>query len=137
MTLLAGVFVKTTYDRSSLINRSVGTLRKAVIEELIVTALISLVFLVHVRSAIVAVFVLPVGLLASLLVMNLLGINANIMSLGGLALAIGVMVDSSIVMIENAHKHLEREAEHWSCHVVILLRTADRSSVRLCWFAGY
>jgi Cu(I)/Ag(I) efflux system membrane protein CusA/SilA len=106
-----GVFIKPTYDRSALIDRSVGTLRKAVIEELIVTALICLVFLAHVRSAFVAVFVLPVGLLVSILVMNLLGINANIMSLGGLALAIGVMVDSSVVMIENAHKHLEREKE--------------------------
>ena len=104
-----GVFVKTTYDRSALIDRSVGTLRKAVVEELIVTAIIILVFLAHVRSAFVAVFVLPVGLLASILVMQLLGINANIMSLGGLALAISVMVDSSNVMIENAHKHLERE----------------------------
>ena len=106
-----GVFIKPTYDRSALIDRSVGTLRKAVVEELIVTAIICLIFLAHVRSAIVAVFVLPVGLLVSILVMNLLGINANIMSLGGLALAIGVMVDSSVVMIENAHKHLEREGE--------------------------
>ena len=106
-----GVFIKTTYDRSALIDRSVGTLRKAVIEELIVTAIICLIFLAHVRSAIVAVFVLPVGLLVSILVMNLLGINANIMSLGGLALAISVMVDSSVVMIENAHKHIERENE--------------------------
>ena len=81
------------------------------IEELIVTALICLVFLAHVRSALVAVFVLPIGLLVSILVMQLLGINANIMSLGGLALAIGVMVDSGVVMIENAHKHLERERE--------------------------
>jgi copper/silver efflux system protein len=106
-----GVFVKTTYDRSALIDRAVGTLRKAVFEELIVTAIIMLVFLAHVRSAFVAVFVLPVGLLVSILVMQLLGINANIMSLGGLALAISVMVDSSVVMIENAHKHLEREKE--------------------------
>ena len=106
-----GVFVKTTYDRSALIDRAVGTLRKAVIEELIVTAIIMLVFLAHFRSAFVAVFVLPVGLLVSILVMQVLGINANIMSLGGLALAISVMVDSSVVMIENAHKHLEREKE--------------------------
>ncbi len=105
-----GVFVKTTYDRSALIERSVGTLRTAVFEELIVTALICLLFLAHVRSTLVAVLVLPIGLLASILVMNLLGINANIMSLGGLALAIGVMVDSGVVMVENAHKHLERDA---------------------------
>ncbi len=106
-----GVFVKTTYDRSALIERAVGTLRKAVFEELVVTALIILVFLGHVRSALVAVLVLPVGLLASLLVMTLLGINANIMSLGGLALAIGVMVDAANIMIENAHKHLERDRQ--------------------------
>jgi len=106
-----GVFVITTYDRSALIERSVDTLRTAVTEELIVVALICLVFLGHVRSALVAVFVLPVGLLASIIVMQLMGINANIMSLGGLALAIGVMVDSGVVMIENAHKHLERERE--------------------------
>ena len=106
-----GVFVKSTYDRSALIDRSVDTLRQAVVEELIVTALIILVFLGHFRSTFVAVFVLPVGLLVSLLVMKVLGINANIMSLGGLALAISVMVDSSNVMIENAHKHLEEEKE--------------------------
>ncbi|HTL30294.1 MAG TPA: efflux RND transporter permease subunit, partial [Tepidisphaeraceae bacterium] len=106
-----GVLIKTTYDRSALINRAVGTLREAVIEELIVTALIMLVFLAHIRSAFVAIFVLPVGLLVSILVMQLLGINANIMSLGGLALAISVMVDSSVVMVENAHKHFERERE--------------------------
>lgn len=106
-----GVFIKTTYDRSALIDRSVGTLRKAVIEELIIVALICIVFLAHLRSAIVAIFVLPAGLLVSILVMQILEINANIMSLGGLALAIGVMVDSAVVMIENAHKHLEREKE--------------------------
>ena len=106
-----GVFVITTYDRSALIERSVDTLRRAVTEELIVVALICLVFLAHVPSALVAVVVLPVGLLISIVVMQLMGINANIMSLGGLALAIGVMVDSGVVMIENAHKHLERERE--------------------------
>jgi copper/silver efflux system protein len=104
-----GVFTILTYDRSALIGRAVETLREAVIEELIVVAVICLVFLAHVRSALVALFVLPVGLLVSLLVMQLLDINANIMSLGGLALAIGVMVDSGVVMVENAHKHLERE----------------------------
>lgn len=102
-----GVFIKPTYDRSALIDRSVDTLRRAVIECLIVTAIICVVFLMHMRSALVAILVLPIGLLASILIMNVLGINANIMSLGGLALAIGVMVDSAIVMIENAHKHLE------------------------------
>ena len=109
--LPSGVYIKPTYDRSALIDRSVGTLRRAVIEELIVTALIILIFLAHVRSTFVAIFVLPVGLLVSILVMQVLGINANIMSLGGLALAISVMVDSANVMIENAHKHLEHEKE--------------------------
>lgn len=123
--LPSGVFVKTTYDRSALIDRSVGTLRKAVIEELIVTALIILVFLAHVRSALVAVVVLPIGLLASILVMNLLEINANIMSLGGLALAISVMVDSANVMIENAHKHLEHDRE------AIALGQASKGRVRI------
>jgi Cu(I)/Ag(I) efflux system membrane protein CusA/SilA len=109
--LPSGVFVKPTYDRSSLIDRSVGTLRTAVIEELVITAIICVVFLGHVRSSLVALAVLPIGLLVSILVMQLLGINANIMSLGGLALAVGVMVDSGVVMVENAHKHAEREKE--------------------------
>jgi Cu(I)/Ag(I) efflux system membrane protein CusA/SilA len=106
-----GVFVKTSYDRSALIERSVDTLRRGLTEELIVVALIVLLFLLHVRSALVALLVLPLGLLASVVVMQVLGINANIMSIGGLALAIGVMVDSGVVMIENAHKHLEAERE--------------------------
>jgi Cu(I)/Ag(I) efflux system membrane protein CusA/SilA len=106
-----GVTIKTTYDRSALIERSVGTLRTAVTEELVVVALICVVFLAHAGSAAVAIIVLPVGLLVSILVMQLLGINANIMSLGGLALAVGVMVDSAVVMIENAQKHLSWEAD--------------------------
>jgi copper/silver efflux system protein len=122
-----GVFIKTTYDRSALIDRAVGTLRRAVIECLIVTALICVAFLFHFRSALVAILVLPIGLLASILVMNLLGINANIMSLGGLALAIGVMVDSAVVMIENAHKHLEEAQESGSTtpRAQIILRAAQ------------
>ncbi|MCI0363304.1 MAG: efflux RND transporter permease subunit [Phycisphaerales bacterium] len=95
--LPAGVMIKPTYDRSALIDRAVGTLRTAVTEELIVVALICLVFLAHVRSAIVAVFVLPVGLLVSILVMQVLDINANIMSLGGLALPLGGVVESMTV----------------------------------------
>lgn len=106
-----GVFIKSTYDRSLLIERSVDTLKGAVIEELVVTAFIILLFLAHLPSTLIAVFVLPIGLLVSIGIMQLLGINANIMSLGGLALAISVMVDSANVMIENAHKHLERERE--------------------------
>ncbi len=106
-----GVFLKCTYDRSALISRAVSTLNESLLEELIVTALICIAFLLHVRSALVALAVLPIGLLVSVLVMQWMGINANIMSLGGLALAIGVMVDSGIVMIENAHRHLELERE--------------------------
>ncbi len=103
-----GVRIVPTYDRSLVIQRAVDTLRDAVFEELIVTGLICLVFLAHVRSAIVALIILPIGLLVAMLLMTLLGINANIMSIGGLALAIGVMVDSSVVLVENAHKHLQR-----------------------------
>ncbi len=106
-----GVFVIITYDRSALIERAVATLRKALLEELAVVVAVCFLFLVHVRSALVVVLVLPLGLLASLAVMQILGINANIMSLGGLALAIGVMVDSAIVMVENAHRHLHVEAQ--------------------------
>ena len=107
--LPAGVAIRGTYDRSALIERSVATLTDALVEELVVTALICLVFLAHLRSAFVAVIVLPIGLLVSILVMQAFGINANIMSLGGLALAISVMVDSGVVMVENVHKHIERE----------------------------
>jgi len=109
--LPAGVFIKTTYDRSELIERSVATLRGALIEEIIVVGLVCIVFLLHMRSELVAVFVVPSSVIAALLAMKLLGINANIMSLGGIALSIGVVVDSSIVMVENAHKHLDREEE--------------------------
>ncbi|HWP66175.1 MAG TPA: CusA/CzcA family heavy metal efflux RND transporter [Candidatus Limnocylindria bacterium] len=126
-----GVFVRTTYDRSALIERAVGTLRRAVVEELLITALICIVFLGHVRSAVVAIVVLPIGLLVSILLMQLLEINANIMSLGGLALAIGVMVDSAVVMIENAHKHLERERARVAAgaapraHAAVILEAAE------------
>ncbi|MGE3879687.1 MAG: efflux RND transporter permease subunit [Planctomycetota bacterium] len=106
-----GVRIVPTYDRSLVIDRAVDTLEDAVIEELLVTAAICLLFLAHVRSAIVALLVLPIGLLVSILLMTLLGINADIMSIGGLALAIGVMVDSGVVLIENAHKHLQRARE--------------------------
>jgi len=106
-----GVAIETAYDRSDLIDRAVSTLNHTLIEEMLVVSLVILLFLLHARSALVAAIVLPMGVLASLLVMYLFHINANIMSLGGIALAIGVMVDSSIIMVENAHKHLDREAE--------------------------
>jgi Cu(I)/Ag(I) efflux system membrane protein CusA/SilA len=109
--LPAGVEVVTEYDRSALIGRAVDTLATKIWEELLVVALVVMVFLLHVRSAFVAVVTVPVGILISLGVMYLLGINANIMSLGGIAIAIGVMVDASLVMVENAHKHIERARE--------------------------
>ncbi|MBZ0263587.1 CusA/CzcA family heavy metal efflux RND transporter [bacterium] len=105
-----GVEVVEAYDRSGLIMRAIETLNVKLVEEMIVVALIILLFLLHARSALVAIITLPVGVLISLLVMRWLGINANIMSLGGIAIAIGVMVDASVVMVENAHKHLERDA---------------------------
>jgi Cu(I)/Ag(I) efflux system membrane protein CusA/SilA len=106
-----GVTVKTAYDRSALIERSIETLRTTLIEEIVVVGLLCILFLLHARSELVAIVVVPSGVLVSFLVMYLLGINANIMSLGGIAIAIGVMVDSSVVMVENAHKHLDREEE--------------------------
>jgi len=106
-----GVGIEVGYDRSDLIDRAVHTLTGTLIEEITVVALVCILFLLHARSELVAVFVVPTGVLASIVLMHLLGINANIMSLGGIAIAIGVMVDSSIVMVENAHKHLDREEE--------------------------
>lgn len=110
-SLPPGVAIEVGYDRSDLIDRAVGTLTKTLIEEMTIVALICIIFLLHARSELVAVFVVPTGVLASILLMHLLGINANVMSLGGIAIAIGVMVDSSIVMVENSHKHLDREEE--------------------------
>ncbi|WP_242392373.1 efflux RND transporter permease subunit [Anaeromyxobacter oryzisoli] len=119
--LPADVEITPMYDRSGLIERSIETLRSKLVEESIIVALVSVVFLLHVRSALVAILTLPTAILISFAVMRLQGINANIMSLGGIAIAIGAMVDAAIVMIENAHKHIEREAskppearrEHW------------------------
>ena len=104
-----GVGIRVAYDRSDLIERAVHTLSHTLIEEMTVVSLVILLFLLHARSALVAVVTLPIGVLGSLLLMKLLHINANIMSLGGIALAIGVMVDSAIIMVENAHKHLDHE----------------------------
>jgi Cu(I)/Ag(I) efflux system membrane protein CusA/SilA len=98
-----------TYDRSALILRAVDTLKEKLVEEFVVVALVCLVFLFHLRSSLVVVLSLPVGILAAFVVMQHQGINANIMSLGGIAIAIGAMVDAAIVMIENVHKHLEGE----------------------------
>jgi len=102
-----GVKIVPVYDRSSLIERAVDNLKSKMLEEFIVVSLICLLFLLHARSALVAILSLPVGILIAFLIMRWQGINANIMSLGGIAIAIGAMVDGAIVMIENAHKHLE------------------------------
>ncbi|KZY10079.1 cation transporter, partial [Erythrobacter sp. HI0028] len=110
-SLPEGVEIVTTYDRSQLIDASVENLTTKLIEEFIVVALVCLLFLWHARSALVAVVTLPMGVLAAFLVMRFQGVNANIMSLGGIAIAIGAMVDAAVVMIENAHKHIERWTE--------------------------
>jgi Cu(I)/Ag(I) efflux system membrane protein CusA/SilA len=111
-----GVRLKSVYDRSSLIIRAVNNLKKTLIEESIIVALVCIIFLLHIRSGIVIVFTLPVAVLISFIIMKQQGINANIMSLGGIAIAIGAMVDAAIVMIENAHKHIEHQGgkkPHW------------------------
>jgi Cu(I)/Ag(I) efflux system membrane protein CusA/SilA len=104
-----GVEIVTTYDRSDLIKRAVETLQRKLIEEFLVVALVCALFLFHLRSSAVVIFSLPVGILVAFIVMKLQGINANVMSLGGIAIAIGAMVDAAIVMIENVHKHIEKE----------------------------
>jgi copper/silver efflux system protein len=106
-SLPEGVEIVETYDRSALIKRAVDTLNMKLLEEFIVVALVCAVFLFHLRSALVIILSLPVGILIAFIIMERLGINANIMSLGGIAIAIGAMVDAAIVMIENVHKHLE------------------------------
>ncbi|MES2888062.1 MAG: efflux RND transporter permease subunit [Pseudomonadota bacterium] len=111
-SLPAGVEIVSVYDRSGLIQRAVKNLGEKLVEEFIVVALVCLAFLFHLRSALVASISLPLGVLMAFIVMQQQGINANVMSLGGIAIAIGAMVDAAIVMIENAHKHLERWAHH-------------------------
>jgi len=111
-----GVEIIPAYNRANLIERAIENLKDKLIEESIVVAFVCLIFLLHFRSAFVAIFILPVGILISFIVMSYQGINANIMSLGGIAIAIGVMVDAAIVMIENVHKHIERDGgkkDHW------------------------
>jgi Cu(I)/Ag(I) efflux system membrane protein CusA/SilA len=106
--LPAGVTVQTVYDRSELINRAIDTLKRTLLEESLIVAAVCVIFLLHMRSALVAILMLPVGILISFIAMRLLGMSSNLMSLGGIAIAIGAMIDAAIVMIENAHKHLER-----------------------------
>ena len=106
-----GVEIIETYDRSALITRAVDTLESRLLEEFLLVALVCAIFLFHMRSSLVIIISLPIGILAAFIIMKFQGINANIMSLGGIAIAIGAMVDASIVMIENVHKHLELQAE--------------------------
>lgn len=109
--LADGVTIKTVYDRSELIQRAIETLKHTLLEEGLIVALVCMVFLMHARSALVAIVMLPIGVLIAFIAMRVLGLNSNIMSLGGIAIAIGAMVDAAIVMIENAHKHIERLQE--------------------------
>jgi Cu(I)/Ag(I) efflux system membrane protein CusA/SilA len=123
-SLPRSVDIVPVYDRSNLIYAAIDTLKHTLVEESIVVALVCVVFLLHVRSALVAILMLPVGILMAFGAMKLLGIGSNIMSLGGIAIAIGAMVDAAIVMIENAHKHLER-AEPNKSRIAILIEAAS------------
>jgi copper/silver efflux system protein len=115
------VKINVAYDRSGLIERAIDTLKSKLTEEIFIVALVCMLFLLHARSALVAIFTLPTAILMAFIVMKIQGINANIMSLSGIAIAIGAMVDAAIIMIENAHKHIEHEAlkpprerrDHW------------------------
>ncbi|GAB5604812.1 efflux RND transporter permease subunit [Sideroxyarcus sp. TK5] len=106
-----GVTIQAVYDRSELIQRAISTLKTTLLEEGLIVAAVCMVFLMHARSALVAIVMLPIGVLIAFIAMRFLNLNSNIMSLGGIAIAIGAMVDAAIVMIENAHKHLERMKE--------------------------
>ena len=118
--LPAGVRFVEGYDRSGLIQRAIATLREKLVEESIIVAIVTVVFLLHAQSALVAILTLPIGIGMALLAMRALGLNANIMSLGGIAIAIGAMIDAAIVMVENLHKHMERNERegrphsHWA-----------------------
>jgi Cu(I)/Ag(I) efflux system membrane protein CusA/SilA len=122
-SLPKGVSILPVYDRSSLIYRAIDTLNHTLIEESIIIALVCMVFLLHVRSALVAIIMLPVGVLMAFIVMHAIGISSNIMSLGGIAISAGAMVDAAIVMIENAHKRLERAGPGES-RIDILIKAA-------------
>jgi len=116
------VKITPVYDRSGLIRRAIATLREKLIEEILIVALVCIIFLLHFRSSMVAVFTLPTAILIAFIIMRFIPVNANIMSLGGIAIAIGAMVDAAIIMIENAHKHMEAEKQkpeaerrdHWA-----------------------
>jgi len=123
-SLPAGTEILPVYDRSHLIEAAIDTLRRTLVEESLIVSLVCVVFLLHVRSALVAILMLPVGILMALAGMKALGLGANIMSLGGIAIAVGAMIDAAIVMIENAHKHLER-APPGRPRVAILIEAAS------------
>ena len=130
-SLPAGVEIVTTYDRSALIRRAEDNLKRKLLDEFIVVALVCFVFLFHIRSGLIVVIVTPIAVLSAFIVMRLQGINANIMSLGGIAIAIGTLVDAAIVMIENVHKKLEHgpvEGEAAAC--ARSTRAAARSGLR-------
>ncbi len=128
-SLPKSIEIVPVYDRSNLIYSAIDTLKKTLLEESVVVALVCIVFLLHVRSALVAILMLPVGVLMAFGAMKLLGLGSNIMSLGGIAIAIGAMVDAAIVMIENAHKHLGR-AKPGESRVQILMRPPPKSGRR-------
>jgi Cu(I)/Ag(I) efflux system membrane protein CusA/SilA len=118
--LPSGVKIETVYDRSELIHRAINTLTHTLLEESAVVALVCILFLFHIRSALVAILMLPVGVLMAIAIMNALGVSSNIMSLGGIAIAVGAMIDAAIVMIENAHKRLERAEANTPRHKVLI-----------------
>ena len=122
-SLPEGVTVSSVYDRSDLIGRAIETLKHTLLEESVIVALVCVGFLLHVRSALVAILMLPVGVLIAMALLHALGLSSNIMSLGGIAIALGAMVDAAIVMIENAHKHLER-AEPGASRAKVLTEAA-------------
>ncbi|MFL6948888.1 MAG: efflux RND transporter permease subunit, partial [Xanthobacteraceae bacterium] len=124
-SLPQGVAIEPVYDRSDLIYRAIDTLKRTLIEESLIVALVCVLFLLHIRSALVAIITLPLGLLIAYLCMYLLGLSSNIMSLGGIAIAIGAMVDAAIVMIENAHKRLERAAPEQSRADVLIAAASE------------
>lgn len=122
-SLPEGAEIVPVYDRSELIHAAIQTLQTTLIEESIIVALVCIVFLLHLRSALVAILLLPIGILMAFVAMNAMGLGSNIMSLGGIAIAIGAMIDAAIVMVENAHKHLER-APPGKSRVEILIEAA-------------
>lgn len=135
--LPSDVEIKPVYDRSDLIHRAIDTLSSKLIEEILIVAIVCVIFLFHARSALVALFTLPTAILIAFIVMHQQGLSADIMSLGGIAIAIGAMVDAAIIMLENAHKHLEHEnekpeherKEHWS----VIIESAKEVGPSLFW----